>query len=258
MTLRLVDSHCHLNFAPLAEDIDGELAAAREAGVAHLLAIAVDLEHYPEVLALAEGHAEISASVGVHPNSREGEEPDVERLVALGGHPQVVAIGETGLDYFRSEGDLDWQRARFERHIAAARALGKPLVVHTREAAADTLDLLRACEASDCGGVIHCFTEDWPFARAVLDLGFYVSFSGIVTFKSARQVQDVARKVPADRYLVETDAPYLAPVPHRGKPNRPAWVRHVAEFVAGLRGEPLATVAEQTTANFQRLFGVAV
>ncbi len=256
MDLRLVDSHCHLNFEPLRDDLDGVLAEARAAGVVHLLAIAVDLEHFPEVLALAEGHDTIHATVGVHPNHRDGEEPDVDRLLALADHPRVVAIGETGLDYFRSEGDLTWQRERFERHIEAARRLGKPLVVHTRQAAADTLDLLARCGAADCGGVIHCFSEDWDFARRALDLGFYLSFSGIVTFKSARSVQDVARKVPADRYLVETDAPYLAPVPHRGQSNRPAWVRHVAEFVAGLRGEPLETVAAQTTANFSRLFGI--
>lgn len=252
--MQIIDSHCHINFEPLAENIPALLANAHNMGVSHMLLVSVDMEDYPQIQALSTAHPEIFCSVGVHPNSRDGREPDIDELVQLGHNEHVVAVGETGLDYFRSEGDLSWQHERFHRHIEAARQLNKPLIVHTREAADDTVSTLKAHRADEAGGVIHCFAEDWRIAEQVLDLGFYISFSGIVTFKSAQAVQEVARRMPLDRMLVETDSPYLAPVPHRGKTNEPAYVRHVAEFIADLRGESLDTIAAHTTENFFRLF----
>ncbi|MGA7799710.1 MAG: TatD family hydrolase [Gammaproteobacteria bacterium] len=257
----LVDSHCHLDMLDLSADrggLEAFLEAARGNGVAHMLCVSVNLEDYPAMCALTAGHRNVSVSVGVHPNEREGKDPDTEELLALARDPRVVAIGETGLDYFRSEGDLEWQRDRLRRHIAAARGCGKPLIIHSRQAREDTLAVLAEERAGEAGGVMHCFAEDWDMARRAMDLGFYISFSGIVTFKSARELQDVAQRVPLDRMLVETDSPYLAPVPHRGRPNQPAYVRHVAEFIAELRGEPLERIAEATTANFTSLFGVSV
>lgn len=250
----LVDSHCHLNFDPLGRTLDRVLAHARENDVRWMLCVSVNLEDYPQVLALAQQHPHVFASVGVHPNEREGRDPTAEELTTLARDPAVVAIGETGLDYFRSTGDMGWQQERFARHIHAATACGRPLIIHTRDAAKDTLEIMRSEGARDAGGVMHCFTESWEVARAALDLGFYISFSGIVTFKNATALQEVAQRVPADRILVETDAPYLAPIPHRGKTNEPAYVRHVAEFVAGLRGMPCDDFAELTTDNFFRLF----
>ncbi|MCB1754761.1 MAG: TatD family hydrolase [Gammaproteobacteria bacterium] len=257
MTLQLVDSHCHLNFDGLHERLPQVLQNARDNHIDWLLCISVDWEDYPEVLAIAENHAHIFASVGVHPNHREGHEPSVEELIKAGRHEKVVAIGETGLDYFRSSGELDWQHERFHRHIEAARILKKPLVIHTRDAADDTMQTLRDHRAEEAGGVLHCFAEDWRIAEQALEIGFYISFSGIVTFKSAPLVQEVARKAPLDRILVETDAPFLAPVPHRGKPNEPAYTRHTAQFVADLRGITLEELAEATTDNFFRLFSSA-
>ena len=253
----LVDSHCHINFDPLAAQVADVLKNAAQQGVGHMLCVAVNLEAFPEVRALAHAHANVFASVGVHPNERDGRDPSVEELLVLAQDPRVVAIGETGLDYYRSEGDLTWQQERFRRHIAAAKASGRPLIIHTREAAADTLAILRAEGAQDIGGVMHCFSEDWAAAQAALDLNFYISFSGIVTFKSAAALREVARRVPADRLLVETDAPYLAPVPHRGKTNEPAYVRHVAQCLAELRGVSLDELAAQTTDNFFKLFNRA-
>jgi len=253
----LVDSHCHLNFEPLGQDIEGVLARAQDAGVAHMLCVAVALEKFPEVKGLADAHANIYASVGVHPNERTGEEPDVERLMALADDHNVVAVGETGLDYYRSEGDLEWQRDRFRVHIRAARKAKKPLIIHTREAAADTLRIMTEEGAEDAGGVMHCFTESWETARRALDLGFYISFSGIVTFRTADALREVARKVPADRLLIETDCPYLAPVPYRGKTNEPALVRYVAECVAAERGSTADAIADLTTENFFNLFPAA-
>jgi len=253
----LVDSHCHLNFEPLGQDIEGVLTRAQDAGVAHMLCVAVTLEKFPEVKALANAHANIFASVGVHPNERTGEEPDVERLMALADDHKVVAIGETGLDYYRSEGDLEWQRDRFRVHIRAARKAKKPLIIHTREAAADTLRIMTEEGAENAGGVMHCFTESWETARRALDLGFYISFSGIVTFRTADALREVARKVPADRLLIETDCPYLAPVPYRGKTNEPALVRYVAECVAAERGSTADAIADLTTENFFNLFPAA-
>ncbi len=250
----LVDSHCHLNFDPMGENLAATLAAAKANDVQHLLCIAVNLEDYPQVLKIAEDHTFIFASVGVHPCYKDVQEPSVDELVKLAQHPKVVAIGETGLDYFREEGDLDWQRERFARHIAAANAVDKPLIIHTREAAGDTMQMLKDHGADQCRGVMHCFAEDWATAQKALDLGFYISMSGIVTFKNAQTLKEVARKVPMDRLLVETDAPYLAPVPMRGKPNQPAFVKHTAEYVAQLREIPYEELAEQTTANFFNLF----
>ena len=253
----LVDSHCHLDrldLAPFGGSIDGVLAAAQEQGIGHFLCVSINLEAYPAMLGIAEAHEQVTASVGQHPNEQGGHDPGINELVELARHPKVVAIGETGLDYFRSEGDLEWQRDRFRRHIAAARQSGKPLIVHSRDAREDTLAVLAEEGAGEVGGVMHCFTGDWDMARRAMDMNFYISFSGIVTFKSAQELQEIARKMPADRMLVETDSPYLAPVPHRGKPNQPAFVRHVAEFIAELRNESCETVAAVTTRNFRALF----
>lgn len=257
--LNLIDSHCHLDrldLAPWDGRLEGALAAAAENGVSRFLCVGINLDNLPDVMAIAAAHENVYASVGVHPNETE-REPELDELVRLADDPNVVAIGETGLDYFRSEGDLEWQRDRFRRHIEAAKRASKPLIIHSREAREDTLRILEEEGAEAVGGVMHCFVEDWDTARRAMDLGFYISFSGIVTFNSAKALKEVARQVPADRLLVETDAPYLAPVPHRGKPNYPAYVRHVAEHVAELRGESLAQVAETTTANFHRLFRTA-
>ena len=251
----LVDSHCHLDMLRLEQEpLSGFLDEARAAGVEHLLCVSVSLERFPAMMQLIEPHPQVSASVGVHPDGSGVEDPDEQRLLALADQSRIVAIGETGLDYYRSEGDTEWQRERFRRHIRAARAARKPLIVHTREARDDTLRILQEERAAEVGGVLHCFTEDWDMAKAAMDLNFYISFSGIVTFKNAQQIRDVARKMPPDRMLVETDAPYLAPVPKRGKSNRPAYVRYVAEHIAELRGEPLAQLAAQTTRNFYHLF----
>ncbi|MEZ5540734.1 MAG: TatD family hydrolase [Pseudomonadota bacterium] len=253
----LVDSHCHLDMldlAPFGGSLDGVLTAARASDVGHFLCVAVNLEDFPAMLRIAESHADVTASVGLHPNERGGREPSIDDLVQLARHPRVVAIGETGLDYFRSEGDLGWQRERFRRHIAAARESGKPLIIHSRDAGADTIDILADERADEIGGVMHCFTGDWELARQAMALNFHISFSGIVTFRSATILQEVARRLPLERMLVETDCPYLAPVPHRGKPNQPAWVRHTAECIAGLRGESYDTIAAATTANFRTLF----
>jgi TatD DNase family protein len=256
MTALLVDSHCHLDFPDFYGKEEELLAAMRGNGVGSALIAGVTLERFSGVIALAERFQNLYAGVGVHPDTEEGEEPDVERLTALAAHPKVVAIGETGLDYFRLHGDMEWQRERFRIHIQAARKSRKPLIIHTREAAADTLRILAEEQAAEVGGVFHCFTETPDVARAALDLGFYISISGIVTFKNALQVKEVATFVPLDRLLVETDSPYLAPVPHRGKQNQPAWVRHVAAEVARLRGIRVDVLAQATTANFCRLFGV--
>ena len=254
----LIDSHCHLDrldLKPYGGNFHAYVMETQTLGISHMLCVSISMEKWPAMMELLEGHDGITASVGVHPNEQDCHEPTVAELAMLAEHPQVVAIGETGLDYFRSEGDLEWQHTRFRTHIRAAKQKGKPLIIHTREAREDTLRILREEGADEVGGVLHCFTEDWETARQALDLNFYISFSGIVTFKNATQIQDTARKVPEDRYLVETDSPYLAPIPHRGTPNYPHHVRHVAQYVADLRGISLATVAEQTTRNYWALFG---
>jgi TatD DNase family protein len=234
--------------------VEGVLASAREQGVGHMLCVSINLEDYPNMLGLVEDYAEVTVSVGVHPNERGGHDPDPAELVELAAHPRVVAIGETGLDYFRSEGDLDWQRQRFRNHISAAKQCGKPLIIHSRDAKEDTLRIMEEEGASMARGVMHCFTGDWDMAQRAIDMDFYISFSGIVTFNSARELKEIAQRMPLERMLVETDCPYLAPVPHRGKPNQPAYVRHVAEHIAELRGETLEHIAGVTTANFKALF----
>lgn len=253
----LVDSHCHINFDPLRDDEAGVIQRARDLGVEYMLCVSVNMEDYPEVLGLAHRHPFIFASVGVHPNHDEGREPTTEELVEHATDPHVVAIGETGLDYFRSSGDMTWQQERFVRHIQAGIESGKPLIIHTREAAKDTMDMLEAEDASQCGGVMHCFAEDWDTARRALDIGFYISFSGIVTFKNAADMREVAKKVPLDRILVETDSPYLAPVPMRGKPNEPAYTRYVADMIAEVKDIPTTEVDSITTGNFFDLFSAA-
>ncbi len=255
--MQLVDSHCHINFPDFDGRIPDILRNAADNQVTHLMCISTSWENQPEVIALAENHKEIFASVGKHPTTEGGHEPTADDIVAAADHPRVVAIGETGLDYFRSEGDLTWQHERFHAHIDAAKACKKPLIIHTRAAAEDTMKTLSERKASEAGGVMHCFAEDWDVAKQALDIGFYISFSGIVTFKSAKSVQEVAMKAPLDRILVETDAPYLAPVPHRGKMNEPAYVRHTAEYVAQARGISLEALAEATTNNFFDLFSFA-
>jgi len=253
----LVDSHCHLNFPELRDDLPSVLQAMADHGVTHALCICVELAEFPDILAIANAHANLYATVGVHPDYQDLREPSSDELVELARQPKVVAIGETGLDYYRLTGDLEWQRERFRRHIHAARSSGKPLVIHTRSAAEDTLRIMRAENAADCGGVMHCFTESWPVAEAALSMNFHISFSGIVTFKNARELKEVAQRVPLDRLLVETDSPYLAPVPFRGKTNQPAYVRHVAEEIARLRGVSLDEIAAATSGNFFRLFGIS-
>jgi TatD DNase family protein len=251
----LVDSHCHLDLLRLEDEtLDDVIAEAQDADVQQMLCVSVSLERFPAMMDLIAPYPQIVASVGVHPDGEDGEDPDEDRLVALADNARIVAIGETGLDYFRIEGDTGWQRERFRRHIRAARAVNKPLIVHTRAAREDTLRILKQENAQQVGGVMHCFTEDRDMAKAAMDMNFLISFSGIVTFKNAVELKEVAKQVPADRILVETDAPYLAPVPKRGKSNRPAYVRYVAEYLADLRGEPFEELAATTTRNFHMLF----
>lgn len=251
----LVDSHCHLDFPELRADLPGILSRMGDNGVTHALTISTTLETFPAVRQVAHDLPNVWCSAGVHPDERrDGREASLEELLALADDAKVVAIGETGLDYFRVEGDTEWQRERFRTHIRAARRCGKPLVIHTRAAADDTLRIMREEGAGEVGGVMHCFTETAQVADAALAEGFHISFSGIVTFKNATGLKDVARRVPLDRMLVETDSPYLAPVPHRGQQNQPAFVKHVAEEIARLRGISFEEVAGATTENFFRLF----
>lgn len=250
-----IDSHCHLNM--LADEpggIDAMVSEASDNGIDHILCIAIDKASCEEVKAIADSYPQVTASVGIHPNVDKAEQFTVEELVAEASHPKVIAIGETGLDYFRSEGDLEWQRDRFRVHIEAGKQTKKPLIIHTREAREDTMDILENEDAEKAGGIIHCFTENWETAKRALDIGFYISLSGIVTFKSAKDLQEVAKKLPLDRILIETDSPYLAPVPHRGKTNKPVFVKHVAEFLAELRGDTVENIAAVTSANFRQLF----
>ncbi len=254
-----IDSHCHINFPELAARLPEIFNKMQENKVSHALCVSVNLPDFPQVLALAEQYPNIYASVGVHPDYEDTPEPTVEGLVELARHPRIIAIGETGLDYFRLQGDLEWQRERFRVHIRAARATGKPLIIHTRQASADTIRIMQeegaGVDQGGPAGVMHCFTESLEVAEAAMAMGFYISFSGIVTFKSAKDLQAVARAVPLERILIETDSPYLAPMPHRGKTNEPGFVRHVAEYLADLKGIPLAQVAQQTSENFFTLFG---
>ena len=260
MSNYLVDSHCHLDCLDLKgwdNGLQGALDQAQQYGVGHMLCVSIELETFPAMLSIVRQYANVSASVGVHPNVRDGKDPSADELIILADDPDTVAICETGLDYFRSEGDLDWQRERFRQHIAAAKQCNKPLIIHNRESTEDCLDILASEGAKDVGGVMHCFVENWEIAKRAMELNFYISFSGIVTFKSAQELKEVAKQMPKDRILIETDSPYLAPVPYRGKPNQPAYVRHVAECIAELRGESIEDVAQQTTENFFNLFKLA-
>ena len=253
----LIDSHCHLDrldLTPYDGELSNALAFAKERGVERFLCVAIDMDNVQTVIDMAQQYPQIYASVGVHPNEQGREEPTVEKLLELAANDKVIAIGETGLDYFRSEGDLSWQHQRFRNHIAAAKESAKPLIIHCREARDDTLKMLAEEKADEVGGIMHCFVEDLATAERAMELGFYISFSGIVTFNSAKELKEVAKAVPAERLLVETDAPYLAPVPYRGKSNQPAYVREVAEYIAELRNTSYEEVAAQTGENFRRLF----
>jgi TatD DNase family protein len=256
-----VDSHCHINFEGLADRLPEVLEKMRELQVTHALCVSVDLETLPSVLDIAAKHDNVYASVGVHPDHEDAREPTVAQLVELARHPKVCAIGETGLDYYRLGGrsiaDMEWQRERFRTHIRAARETGKPLIIHTRSSSEDTLRIMREERAEVPGGVMHCFTEPWEVAEQALAQNFHISLSGIVTFKKATDVQEVARRVPLGRLLIETDSPYLAPVPYRGKPNEPAYVSYVGRFIAQLREQTDEELARATTDNFFRLFKIA-
>ena len=253
-----IDSHCHIDFPELSDNMEQLLGNMRDAQVTHALCVSVNLTDWPRVLDLAEKHSNLFASVGVHPDQPVDEtEPHEQDLIRRADHPRIVAIGETGLDYYRLVGDLTWQRNRFRTHIRAARSCGKPLIIHTRAASEDTVTIMGEEKAGDAGGVMHCFTETWDVARAALDLGFYISFSGIITFKNAADLREVVRQVPLEQLLIETDSPYLAPVPYRGKTNQPAYVKHVADCVSQIKNVPLEVVAKTTTENFFRLFSNA-
>jgi len=254
--MKIIDSHCHIDRVDLDQfggSMESMLAHAKDLSVEEFLCVCIDLEHFDDVFSLAKSHQQIYASVGVHPVEQEGKDPSVEELLALADHEKIIAIGETGLDYFHVKKDTaDWQRERFRRHIAASNQSGKPMIIHTREAKADTIEIMQQEQAQ--AGVMHCFSEDWETAKAALDLGFYISFSGIITFKSAADLREVAKKVLADRLLVETDSPYLTPVPYRGRANSPAYTYYVAEKLAEIRGVSVDNIAQQTTQNFNDLF----
>lgn len=254
-----VDSHCHLNILdlePYQGDLKLVLEQAKNSGVNHFLCVGITLNDHPDLVAIAERFENVFISTGLHPNENPEKSLNVALLEQNALHPKVIAIGETGLDYYRSQGEMKWQKERFSQHIQCARQHHKPLIIHTRAAKEDTIAIMREEKAHEIGGVMHCFTEDWETAKRALDLNFYISFSGIVTFKNAMELQAVAKKVPLDRILIETDCPYLAPIPHRGKSNVPAYVSHVAEFLAALRGEPLSEIAQMTTKNFFTLFNL--
>jgi TatD DNase family protein len=255
-----VDSHCHLDRVDLSPYNGHFSAMVKEAvavGVSRMLCVSIDWEQYPLMRDCVDPYDSIWVSLGVHPNEQQSYDPDTQELVERArADARVIAIGETGLDYHHSTGDLHWQRERFCRHIAAARTCDKPLIIHSRDAREDTIAMLREQDAAAVGGVMHCFTETWEMAQAALDLGFYISFSGIITFKSAAELREVARRVPLDRLLIETDSPYLAPVPHRGKKNEPRFVPLVAQAIAEVRGLELEEVAEITSRNFSQLFRV--
>lgn len=253
-----IDSHCHLDFPELVAQHDDVFALMRANDVTHALTISTTLKTFPDVLRVASAHDNLWCSAGVHPDEQvDDHEPSVDELLQLAAHPKVIAIGETGLDYYRLPEPLDWQRERFRTHIRAARQCGMPLIIHTRNASTDTIRLMREEGAAEVGGVMHCFTETQAVAEQALELDFYISLSGIVTFKSAKDLQEVARHLPIERMLIETDSPYLAPTPHRGKMNQPGYVRHVAEFIATLRGISVEEVARATTENFHKLFKLA-
>ena len=259
--MQFIDSHCHLDCLDLSkpelpDQLSEVVALAKKNAVTAMLCVSLNLENFPKVLAIAKDYDAIYASVGLHPTEQACEEPSVERLLSLAADPNIIAIGETGLDYYWLKDRPEWQRERFRVHIAAANQCQKPLIVHTRNAREDTLAILRSEQAH--AGVLHCFTENYAMAKAALDLGFYISFSGIVTFKNAHVLQAVAKKIPLDRMLIETDSPYLTPVPYRGRANQPAYVREVASYLAALRGESLKKIAAAATENFEQLFQVSL
>lgn len=249
-----VDSHCHLNFPELQEKLPDILQSMVHNQVTHALVVSVSMPDWPGLMEMVAPYPHLYASVGVHPDYEDTPEPSVEQLLELSTSPKVIAIGETGLDYFRKPEPLEWQRDRFRTHIRASRASGLPLIIHTRAASADTLRIMKEEGADQAGGVMHCFTESWEVAQAAMELGFYISLSGIVTFKNATDLHDLATKIPLDRLLIETDSPFLAPVPYRGKLNDPSKVVHVAERIAVLRGVPVAEIAQATKDNFFKLF----
>ncbi len=252
-----IDSHCHLNLLVQEDkDLAEIIQQAQENKVEHILSISIDIQRCHEVISIAEKYSHITASVGVHPNVDKTENCTVNEIIKLASHNKVIAIGETGLDYFRVKGDLEWQRDRFRRHIEAAKQLKKPLIVHTRGASEDTMNILEEEDAYQVGGIIHCFTENWSIAKRALDIGFYISLSGIITFTNSLELQKVVKKLPIDKILIETDAPYLAPVPHRGEINKPAFVKYIAQSLATLRGESIENIAITTTNNFKRLFPI--
>jgi TatD DNase family protein len=257
----LVDSHCHLDqleLAPYQGQLTLALQAAKEQGIGHILCVCIDLLHFPDVLTMAEKYPHVTATVGLHPNEIVPQEPTITELIHLGQHQKVIGIGETGLDYYRTQAeDIHWQQQRFRNHIAAAKQLKKPLIVHSRQAREDTITILQDENAAEVGGVLHCFTEDWEMAKRAIDLNFYISFSGIITFRNAQALREVATKVPLDRLLIETDAPYLAPEPYRGKSNEPQYVRYVAQHLAELKKLDFEMIADQTTKNFFKLFSTA-
>jgi TatD DNase family protein len=253
-----IDSHCHLDFDDFSNNLEEILLNMKNSRVNKALCISVDIPGFTNVLSLASKYDHLYASVGVHPDYEDTIEPTQDWLVEQAKNPKVIAIGETGLDYYRMDGrqyeDMEWQRERFRTHIEAAKTSQKPLIIHTRNASEDTIDILRSTQANQVGGVMHCFTESKEVARLAMDLGFYISFSGIVTFKNALEIKETCKYVPLDRLLIETDSPYLAPVPHRGKVNQPAWVSHVAEYVAELKGLTISDIGHITTQNFYKLF----
>lgn len=254
---KLTDSHCHLNMldlSPFDGKLENVLLHAKNNQVGYFLSVAVTLLDHPQLVEITQTYPEVFISTGLHPNENPGEPLDAAMLHQQAQHPRVIAIGETGLDYYRQEGDITWQQTRFRQHIACAKQYKKPLIIHTRNAKEDTIAIMREEKASEIGGVMHCFTEDWEMAKQAIDMNFYISFSGIVTFKNATVLQEVARKIPLEKMLIETDCPYLAPLPHRGKPNLPGYVYHVAEFIANLRNEPLSKISKTTTENFFALF----
>ncbi len=251
-----VDSHCHINFPELIADIDGVIARMSDSQVEKALCVSVNINTLPEIVKLANTYNNIYASAGVHPTEKLTSNPSTDYLCELSAQNKIIAIGETGLDYFRTEGSMDWQQERFRRHIRCAKEVNKPLIIHTREAREDTIRIMKEEKADNVGGVMHCFTETWDMARAAIDMGFMISFSGIVTFKNATEVKSVAAKIPLDNMLIETDSPYLAPVPYRGKTNEPSFVKYVAEEIAKLRKVDVGNIARVTTNNFHKLFRV--
>jgi len=259
-SIMFIDSHCHIHFPDLAKRMPEVLEHMKQSQVSHALCVSISLNDIPRVLALAEKYPFIYAAVGVHPGRKDTPEPTVEKLVSLAKHPKVVAIGETGLDYFHVKGEREWQHERFRVHIRAARACGKPIIIHAREAADDVIRIMQeegaGTDKGGPGGVMHCFNETMPIAKAAMAMGFYISFAGVVTFGNAKELQRVARSIPLEKMLIETDSPYLTPNPHRGKTNEPAYVALVGEYLAKLKGIPVAKLASQTSSNFFTLFGI--